>query len=287
MLRRPYTLNTVTVGPVYANDTYILLASSVGLNLAGSDWAYLKIEEYGKVEIVKVILQEGNEIQVIRGIDNTKPEDFVSPKVSYTVTVEEVKDGIYPHSTLILSGEGIALVAQLEVKVEPLVIQYKGVHYSFSKDENLDIGRQENAYGCCPKDNKVGSLGLEIISLRAVVSHPYGVEGFNIRFAEKAGLVGGSLQASKLAVPDPEMSVGIPALLGGALITPPFSNVPDDMVAVPTLQGGSLKEVATGNLDEQTNGVPSVTGGALKVVPTGSADNPITVTPALIGGQLS
>lgn len=172
MLRRPYVLNTLTTDPVSSRDTKLVLLDPTGLVLEEGDWAYLELEEYGKLEIVKAISLADNIVSIVRGQDNTLPQDFAEPSVKYTLTAQEIIDSI-PVPTVTLYGAGAVQVEDTQVTVERLLIGYVGVHYSFGIDGKIIIGREENAYGCCGADNGVGGLAHGIFYLTSL---PYPIE---------------------------------------------------------------------------------------------------------------
>lgn len=179
MLRRPYTVSTTLLEPLLSRHTVAFLADSSGLELSEGDWAYLQLREFGKVEIVKVTQLIGDSIRIIRGVDNTKAQDFVNPEVSYVLTAAEIFDSIPDSGQLALYGEGGASVEGTVVDVPRVLVGYVGVHYSFGSDSVIRIGRQENAYGCCGADNDIGSLGFGIFYLTSLVYPVEAVEGIN------------------------------------------------------------------------------------------------------------
>lgn len=173
MLRRPYTIDTSLAQPLSSRAASAYLTSVEGLELEEGDWAYLKLEEYGKVEIVKVIHLVGATAYLVRGVDNTSPQDFANPRVTYVLTAAEIYDVVPSSGELTLYADGAVAVSGTEVDVPRPLIGYIGVHYSFGSDSVIRIGRQENAYGCCGADNDIGSLGFGIFYLTSL---PYPVE---------------------------------------------------------------------------------------------------------------
>jgi hypothetical protein len=168
MLFRPYTIDAILGEPLSSRTKALLLSSIPSLSLSDGDWCYLKLEEYGKIEIIKVEQTQGCFL-LTRGVDNTKPTDFAAARITYTLTVSEIHDGIPDSGNLTVYGEGAAEAVGTEVYVARPLVGYIGVHYSFGSDAVVRIGRQENAYGCCGADNEVGGLGFGIFYLTSLI----------------------------------------------------------------------------------------------------------------------
>lgn len=143
---------------------------STALHGLGNDYTYVRITGKAGVEIVKVRSSDLYGIYIDRGIDYTEPLNFnVGDRVDYTLTAAEILDSI-PQVDLDLSIGGALVLNGAKLTYTLPVLSVVGASEIRGDYPNIEIGRTENAYGCCDGTNEPETIPLRPFYL---TSQPY------------------------------------------------------------------------------------------------------------------
>jgi DNA-binding beta-propeller fold protein YncE len=140
---------------------YGVLFAAIGIG----DWTYLTIDDGNKAEVVKVYRVNSAGVFLVRGQDNTTPTLFsAGTSIKYQLTAAEIKDRIIPPSIQVTAQDAIQ-IENGKIGYLLAAIQDEGGTFSTVSENEIRLGRNEQAYGCCIS-NAPGSVGPPTISIK-------------------------------------------------------------------------------------------------------------------------
>lgn len=215
MIKVLYNAIGTLVATILENTTVLSVDSTLQATLLSAigtgDWTYLAIDNGDSVEVVKIYRVDSSGLRVIRAQDNTLARKFAAgTPIAYRLTAAEIRDSIIAPPLILLPYGGIDINGR-EVSYFQITIEGLGGAFATASENDVRLGRNEQAYGCCSLDNPgIPPIGPPYEYLTSQLYPIEAEDGYECVTALLAGLVQGVNRDAY------ETDT---ALTGGALIT--------------------------------------------------------------------